>query len=216
MKSVLSAFLCLVLCSSGSTLCRQALAQDLPNVRPVNPQKPPTGEMPVLERPLTPKLDTTLLNDLTPEMVKEYTKPPQPEAAQLPESLEAAIGTALRSNPDIRVADAKLATAQAELDQVRLSVVHEVTKAFQKWRNEKTMRAKGYRSKQDVSESESRLKYLLGLQSGKRTAALPGTVVKPGQILVDVIQPSDTDWNTVDYKHALKEIGLWTSKLTQQ
>jgi hypothetical protein len=50
---------------------------------------------------------------------------------KLPSSLEAMLGVALDSNPDIQVADADLNHAHAKLKQVRLKVSHALVEAFQ-------------------------------------------------------------------------------------
>jgi hypothetical protein len=46
----------------------------------------------------------------------------------LPDSLDAMIETALRSNPEILLAEAKIRQAQAEMNEIRLRVAQEVTK----------------------------------------------------------------------------------------
>ena len=70
------------------------------------------GQQPVVTPPKTEKV---------PE-VKD-----QPAKSKLEEMLE----KALKDNPDVRLAAAKLAEAEAELNRARLQVVHQVASAYQ-------------------------------------------------------------------------------------
>ena len=47
-----------------------------------------------------------------------------------PKDLKAAIAQAMRSNPDLRLAEAKLAEALAERDRVRLQVTRELVRCY--------------------------------------------------------------------------------------
>jgi hypothetical protein len=57
-------------------------------------------------------------------------KPPKPEAPKAeksgPQSLDDLLAEALKNNPDIRVAEANLLAAQAELNRTRLKVTHRI------------------------------------------------------------------------------------------
>ena len=57
------------------------------------------------------------------------TEPPAPKPAQ--SKLEEMLEKALKDNPDVRLAAAKLAEAEAELNRARLQVVHQVATAYQ-------------------------------------------------------------------------------------
>ncbi|HVC95462.1 MAG TPA: hypothetical protein VND64_17325, partial [Pirellulales bacterium] len=91
-------------------------------------------------------------------------------------SLEQAIAQALRTNPELLIADAKARQMKAELNQARLTVVRDVTVAYQNWAAAKQnlpfsekMTKQGYRTsaevlaaKQKLAASEYELMYLLG------------------------------------------------------
>jgi len=70
-------------------------------------------------------------------------------------SLEQAIAQSLRTNPELLIADAKVRQAKAELNRARLTVVRDVTVAYQNW----------MAAKQDLPFSEKMSK------QGKRTTA---------------------------------------------
>jgi hypothetical protein len=113
----------------------------------------------------------------------------------IPDNLADALAKALRNSPAILVADAKVRQAQAELNEVRLSVVQELTLTFQRRASNKADLAhheatatklveKGYakeastdaitKLRQAILEDETRTLYLLGV------GAEPSTEVHAG------------------------------------
>jgi hypothetical protein len=61
----------------------------------------------------------------------QSSPPPAEPAPAKPARLEEMLAQALRSNPDVRVAAAKVGEAEAELNRVRLQVVQKVVQAYQ-------------------------------------------------------------------------------------
>ncbi|MBI4602150.1 MAG: hypothetical protein HY721_09340 [Planctomycetes bacterium] len=80
----------------------------------------------------------------------------------IPGALEEQIAAAMRSNPDILVAEAKLRQAQAELNAVRLKVTQDVLKAHQEQRKQAELIGV---IEQEVAETTQRV------QSGQATNA---------------------------------------------
>ena len=137
--------------------------------------------------PLQPQPNTDLIDDVSPEQKQGASAKQAARKAEnaIPDNLADAIATALHNGPTILVAEAKVRQAQAELNEVRLSVVQELTLVFQRWSSNKAdlaaqdaahekMRKKGYLSKEAppaynpklreaVLEDESRIVYLLGI-----------------------------------------------------
>jgi hypothetical protein len=67
------------------------------------------------------------------EQIDRLEKEAKPTTNQeAPKNLDEMIATALKANPDVLLAEAKLREAQAELNQVRLKVTREVVTAFEK------------------------------------------------------------------------------------
>jgi hypothetical protein len=97
----------------------------------------------------------------------------------IPDNLGEALARALGNSPTVLVAEAKVRQAQAELNEVRLSVTHDMTLAFQRRARNKQiddMRKKngvsgvgtsefGEKLHQVILEDESRIIYLLGVGS---------------------------------------------------
>ena len=65
-------------------------------------------------------------------------RPANPLAAKIPETIEGLLEQALRSNPEVIVAEAKVREAQAELNQARLKVTLQVL-SFQSQKNHQIM-----------------------------------------------------------------------------
>src|SRR5205807_1593697 len=64
-----------------------------------------------------------------PTSQQPASKPAQKPAASSPESLEALMAAALKSNADIQVAEAKLREAEANLNKARVTVMQQVAAA---------------------------------------------------------------------------------------
>lgn len=99
-------------------------------------------------------------------------------AAGIPENLADALSQALNRSPGILVAEAKVRQAEAELNEVRQSVVEELTVAYQQWGVEKksfdSLVKKGLTGKDSVPlgviKNEARILYLLGVGGRFRAA----------------------------------------------
>jgi hypothetical protein len=78
-----------------------------------------------------PKADITM-----PKPVDRPTTPPKE-----PTALEQAVADALRQHPDVKLADAKRAVADAEYEQTRLLVTQRITNAFAKVEQAKARKA---------------------------------------------------------------------------
>jgi hypothetical protein len=70
----------------------------------------------------------------------------------IPSSLDEMIAAALRANPEIVLAEAKLRQAQAELNQVRLQVTRDVVTAFNERHHREGVLAGAARALQDVQK----------------------------------------------------------------
>src|SRR5688572_26321607 len=75
----------------------------------------------------TPRIKTDLIDDL-PQEFRDRAK--KFSTSTLPATLEAMLAVALRSNPDLLLADIATRRAEAELNQTRLKVAHEVSSLF--------------------------------------------------------------------------------------
>ena len=134
-------------------------------------KKPRTGAEQTLPPDL--RLNTDLIDDLSPEQKRaaaERNAAQRMESA-IPGKLDEALACALHNSPPILVADAKLRQAQAELNEVRLSIARDVTLVFQRYTNNKALRAKTVATehaeleklRQAILEDEAHLMYLLGV-----------------------------------------------------
>jgi hypothetical protein len=90
-------------------------------------------------------------------------------AGDLGNNLGKAIARALLTNPDLRLADAKVRAARAELNQVKLATAQKVTIAFDRWQSERAQfdAAEKQRwgvmsARLELAEAEADLTYLLG------------------------------------------------------
>lgn len=97
---------------------------------------------------------------------------------EIPEDLGDALSLALGHNPLLLVAEAKVREAQAEYDQVSLSVVHDVTVAFREYAHEKktleTLNKSGRgvvparqirEGQENLERAKARLNYMLGIDT---------------------------------------------------
>ncbi|HUY36189.1 MAG TPA: hypothetical protein VMV69_25850 [Pirellulales bacterium] len=104
----------------------------------------------------------------------EDVSPVRKRTAAVPQSLEQAMAQALRTNPEMLIAVAKVRVMHAELNQMRMAVARDVTMAYHKWENAKknlsryaqaglaVISASDLRAaKQALDEGESELMYLL-------------------------------------------------------
>lgn len=101
----------------------------------------------------------------------------QDAAAGLPATLDEALAKALRSNPEVLLAEATVRQAQAEYNQAKLKAVQDVTVAFQQWnalqekrKYDQKMHEKGYVGASEIrqltselAETEAKLAYLMGV-----------------------------------------------------
>jgi hypothetical protein len=149
-------------------------------------------------RPVLPRPNVDLIDDLSPEQKEAAQK----EAAErnaarknenaIPDNLADALARALRASPAILVADAKVRQAQAELNEVRLSVVQEMTLTFQRRASNKAaleQHEAAFKSgrettlaaaqvHQAILEDETRILYLLGV--GAESSAEAHVYGRPG------------------------------------
>ncbi|HXT57765.1 MAG TPA: hypothetical protein VN699_03980 [Pirellulales bacterium] len=125
-----------------------------------------TDDQTAIRKPIL-KRDQALINDVE-------TAP-----AALPATLDAALAQALRSNPDVLLANAALRQAEAEYNQAKLQAVQDVTVAFHQWKvRQQQLEVRAKANKQvpgstpapemqqltsDLAEAEAKLTYLLGL-----------------------------------------------------
>lgn len=89
-------------------------------------------------------------------------------AGEIPDDLGDALSLALSRNPLLRVAEAKVRAAQAEYDQVSLSVVHDVTLAFREYKKQKDrVVAKEFKRlhAEDLERAKAKLMYVLGIET---------------------------------------------------
>jgi hypothetical protein len=122
--------------------------------KPANPESKPG-------QPLARKLDT---------LRAQADKPTLP-------SLEAVLTDALKSNPDIRVAEAKVREAEAELNKIRLQVLQRVVALHQAVESQKEAlknaqsQYEGYRTRFEVVQIQApelaRMRGTLSLEKGK-------------------------------------------------
>ena len=92
-------------------------------------------------------------------------------AGEIPNDLGDALSMALSRNPLLKVAEAKVRAAQAEYDQVSLSVVHDVTLAFREYMKQKEMVvAKEFKRlhAEDLERAKAKLTYVLGIETHAR------------------------------------------------
>jgi hypothetical protein len=111
-------------------------------------------------------------NDESPEQLAEEQGPAtnaERLAGDLARNLGKAIARALLANPDLRLADAKVRAARAELNQVKLATAQKVTIAFDRWQSERAQfdAAEKQRwgvmsARLDLAEAEADFVYLLG------------------------------------------------------
>ncbi|HEV3003607.1 MAG TPA: hypothetical protein VGX78_04070 [Pirellulales bacterium] len=114
--------------------------------------------------------DTALIDDVAAE---------QKRAAARPQSPEQAMAQALRTNPEVLTAEAKVRAMEAELNRTRLAVVRDVTVAYHKWVNAKReldrhrglvkegrgIKVEFHQANQALAECETELMYLLGIRA---------------------------------------------------
>ncbi len=121
---------------------------------------------------------------------------PEAAAPGMPENLDGLLAIALRTNPEIQKAQARLSRAQADLNQARLKATRDVISAYHERRKLKEMadvqtsqrqrmkqlQANGQASADSVEASilaftetssrlaqlEARIRYMLGIESGPR------------------------------------------------
>jgi hypothetical protein len=111
-----------------------------------------------------PKVD--LIDDVAPAQKEAAER----EAAKkhenaIPDNLADALARALHNSPGILVAEAKVRQAQAELNEVRLSVVQELTLAFQRRAINRSMPPGqvNLQTSTTILEDEAKILYLLGV-----------------------------------------------------
>jgi len=140
--------------------------------------------------------EPVLIDDLLPGMKARADAEAREREAEkaalsaVPDSLESALAAALRNNPDILLADAKVRQAEAELNQVRLMTVQEVVVAYKQYELQKfvvarleahsqlavTTREELLQAQQGLVRIEAQLRYLVGTTGGAldpRTVAVP-------------------------------------------
>jgi hypothetical protein len=78
------------------------------------------------ELPAAIQGEQDLIDDVVPELKR---------AASVPLSIEQAISQAMRTNPEVSTAEAKVREMQASLRHARLTVARDVTVAYHKWEN---------------------------------------------------------------------------------
>jgi hypothetical protein len=149
------------------------------NVQP--PRKAKGGD----RRPLgRPKVD--LIDDLSPEQKEAAARNAAPKNENaIPDTLADALARALRNNPGILVAEAKVRQSQAELNEVRLGVVQELTLAFQRRAMNKVIPPGELSTLTIIAnmEDETKILYLLGVgaeQASEAPQASAGRRAKGG------------------------------------
>lgn len=96
----------------------------------------------------------------------------QPAEREIPDDLGNALSLALSQNPQLRVAEAKVRQAQAEYDQVSLSVVHDVTLAFREYAKEKEAVVPSAAKRahaENLERAKAKLMYVLGIETRLET-----------------------------------------------
>ncbi|MGH7140838.1 MAG: hypothetical protein ACREHD_34335, partial [Pirellulales bacterium] len=120
-----------------------------------------------------------MIDDLSPEQKQAAREGAATKrASAIPANLADALAHALHANPNILVAEAKLQQAQAELNEVRQSVVHDLTVTFQRWSYNKDLaKMPEHLSAEQlrdaalaVREDEAKLNYLIGVGTDARAA----------------------------------------------
>lgn len=192
--------------------CYDALAQDesliddLPQTRkgaaPAKPQprkpngspQPSTGHPPRVPQPRVGVADDVIVRERT---AAEHGDALKTENA-IPDTLAEALARALHNSPAILVADAKLRQAQAEWNEARQSVVHDLTLAFKRRELNKAIMESRSDATDDVRqaflEDEAKIIYLLGV-----AAELPDRAdtkrdhLPRAGLYSPVITPSDPD-----------------------
>jgi hypothetical protein len=172
----------------SAAVAQDDLIDDLPQERKeaakagAQRTKKPKDERP----PLQPQPNTDLIDDLPAERKQAAAKGNAARKSEnaIPDNLGDALARALHNSPAISVAEAKVRQTQAELNEVRLSVVQELSLLFQRRASNKAdlaiqeataakMKEKGYTSqatppdisklRQAILEDETRITYLLGV-----------------------------------------------------
>lgn len=114
-----------------------------------------------------------LIDDLSPEQKRsaaERTVARKIENA-IPDNLAEALARALQNSPAILVAEAKVRQTQAELNEVRQTVVHDLTLAFKRRARNKDLLPQGSEDvREAVLEDEAKILYLLGVVGEARIA----------------------------------------------
>lgn len=156
--------------------------------------------------------EPVLIDDLSPEMkaraeAEAREREAEAENAALlavPDSLESALAAALRNNPDILLADAKVRQAEAELNQVRLKTVQDVLVAYKEYELQKEIvtRVEAFgdtgaisleealQRRQSLVRIEAQLRYLLGTppqgmaRPGAGMFGTPGGAMDPRTVAV--------------------------------
>lgn len=149
----------------------EALIDDLPRARkneaqatPKPRKKPLPGDA---NAPHAPRLNTDLIDDLSPGQKRAAAERSDEQKIEnaIPDTLAEALARALHNSPAILVADAEVRRAQAELNEVRQSVVHDLTLAFKRRARimgiAMTHRTAG--DHQAMLEDEAKILYLLGI-----------------------------------------------------
>jgi hypothetical protein len=142
-----------------------------------------------VKEPGRPRFAPGLIDDL-PREFKDRAK--RISASELPATLDAMLATALRSNPDIRLAEIEVQKAEAQLNQARLKMAQEITSRYRQ-REVLVELASAYKAlvnqgprhderykmletTQAIAKIESELRYLVGLgaESKPPSASPPG------------------------------------------
>lgn len=137
--------------------------------QPKNGQPSATEKLPVAQP------NTDLIDDLSPEQKRAAAERTEARKIEnlIPDNLGEALARALHNSPVILVADAKVRQAQAELNEARQSVVHDLTLAFKRRaRNKESLEyvptADAHEPRRAILESailedEAKIVYLLGI-----------------------------------------------------
>lgn len=152
--------------------------------QPHAPKSQPPGETGAADSPpddILPRIhgkSATAAADRTTLIDDTAARNAAKTAAGIPGNLADALSLALNRSPGILVAEAKVRQAEAELNEVRQSVVEELTVAYQQWGVEKKAFAalvkKGRMSEDSITlgviKHEARILYLLGVGGRFRAA----------------------------------------------
>lgn len=198
-----------------------ASPRDAAAPKSVERQSPFAPRQPVIERDETKSADDS----------KKASQPSEEGASdarqdeihftrEIPEDLGEALSLALGHNPQLLVAEAKVREAQAEYDQVSLSVVHEVTVAFREYAHAKRSLTINERNRgvvpatqllehrESVERAKARLNYMLGIDTrpeGRWTKVQLRLLAEPAPVQVadrgaprsPVAQPRDAGELTI-------------------